>query len=278
MGQAVGTIGILDARSPSGRSQRSFSSGVSVSPSAHLVSELVRRSATKGSLRFVDARTLGLKPEDLASGSGSATDLLSTVPADAWGGIRLLGCASEPRSQNVTRGSGTSMVQVTEYWYEATCSAELAVVDAGGTALATLSVEGRNESGRRDQPDSVSVQEQAFWASIDDAARRMIDQAARRKLRLPVPFDRQAPLAAEGLAEIDAGRLPAARALWEGALAANPASAGLRFNLGAVCEALGDPAAARSAYEDCLKLAPGHADARKAVARLATAPAPAPAK
>ena len=271
MGPAVGTIGILDSRNASPRSTQSFSAGVTESAASRLVSELVRRStAKKAKMRFVDARSLGLKPADLAEGTEAMKAALANVPADVLGGIRLLGCSSELRQQSVTRGGGSSAVQVIEYWYVGSCSAELTVVGNAGEEVTTLEVEGRYESSRRDNaPDGPAVQEQAFWSSVDDAAKRMLDQAGRKKLKVPVPFDKAAPLATEGLAELDAGRLAAARTLWEGALEANPTSAGLRFNLGAVQEALGDTAAAKASYEEALKLSPADASAKKALARLA---------
>ena len=278
MGPPVKSIGLLDARSPAGPSQRSFTSGVSASAAARLCQELFRRSQSKGDILFVDARGLGLKTADLATRTEAMTAGLNGIGAETWGAIRLLGCGTNERSQQVTRGSGSSAVTVTEYWWEGTCSAELTVVDADGKALTTFEVEGRNESPRNERREGQSVQEQVYWASVDDAAKRLIDGANRKKLRQPVPFDTTAPLATEGLAEIDAGRLPAARTLWEGALAANPSAAGLRFNLGAVCEALGDAAAAKSSYEEALKLAPGDLKSKKALARLAAAASAAPKK
>lgn len=270
MGPAVKTIGILDSRNASPRSTQSFSAGVTESPASRIVGELVRRSTAKAKMHFVDARGLGLKPADLSQKTEAMTAAVAKVPADVLGGLRLLGCSSELRQQSVTRGSGASAVQVIEYWYVGSCSVELKVVDAAGEELTTLEVEGRNESSRRDNsPEGVAVQEQVFWQSVDDAAKRLIDQSARKKLHVPVPFDKEAPLATEGLAEIDAGRLAAARTLWEGALEANPTSVGLRFNLGAVQEALGDTAAAKASYEEALKLSPADANATKALARLA---------
>jgi len=278
MGPAVRSIGLLDARSPAGPSQRSFTSGVSVSAAAHLSQELFRRSQSKGEVLFLDARGLHLKPADLAAKSEAMTAGLVGVGADAWGGIRLLGCAATERSQQVTRGGGVSAVTVTEYWWEGSCPAELTVADADGKTLTTLEVEGRFESTRSERREGQGVQEQVYWAAVDDAAKRLIDAVNRKRLRQPVPFDTAAPLATEGLAEIDAGRLPAARTLWEGALAANPSAAGLRFNLAAVCEALGDLPAAKAGYEEALRLLPGDAKSTKALARLAAAASPAPAK
>lgn len=272
LGPPVKTVGILDSRNASPRSTQSFSTGVSESPASRLVGELVRRSTAKAKVHFVDARGLGLKPADLAQPTEAMKAALAKVPADVLGGVRLLGCSSEPRSQTVTRGSGASAIQVVEYWYVGSCSVELLVVDDAGKEVTTLEVEGRYETSRRENaPEGVAVQEQAFWSALEDAAKRLLDRTARKKLTVPVPFDEAAPLAAEGLAEIDAGRLAAARKLWEGALEANPSSAGLRFNLGAVQEALGDAAAAKASYEEVLKLVPADANATKALARLAAA-------
>jgi hypothetical protein len=274
MGPAARTIGVLDSRNASPRSTQSFSAGVTESPASRIVGELVRRSTAKAKIHFVDARGHGLKPADLSQKTEAMTAALAKTPADVWGGIRLLGCSSGLRQQSVTRGSGASAVQVIEYWYEGSCSVELTVVDSVGEEVTILEVEGRYESSRRDNaPEGVAVQEQVFWSAVDDASKRLIDRAGRKKIHVPVPFDKEAPLATEGLAEIDAGRLAGARTLWQGALEANPSSAGLRFNLGAVQEALGDTAAAKASYEEALKLSPADANATRALARLAAPPA-----
>jgi Flp pilus assembly protein TadD len=58
------------------------------------------------------------------------------------------------------------------------------------------------------------------------------------------------------MAMIDANRLQDARATWEVALRSSRTSAALNFNLGAICEATGDTAAARKYLQTAVRLAP----------------------
>ena len=55
---------------------------------------------------------------------------------------------------------------------------------------------------------------------------------------------------------IDAGKLNAARAIWEAALRRHRDSAALNFDLGALTEAIGDLEAARGYFQAAVKLSP----------------------
>ncbi len=55
---------------------------------------------------------------------------------------------------------------------------------------------------------------------------------------------------------INAERLRDARAIWESALRQHRDSAPLQYDLGAVCEALGDYAAARRYFQSAVRLSP----------------------
>jgi len=55
---------------------------------------------------------------------------------------------------------------------------------------------------------------------------------------------------------IGADRLTDARAIWETALRKNRGSAPLHYNLGAVCEAIGDLPSARRHFERARQLSP----------------------
>src|SRR5258706_3536002 len=74
-----------------------------------------------------------------------------------------------------------------------------------------------------------------------------------------IDLDGKAPFFNEGMAKIKKDDLAAARALWEGHLAALPESAPLLYNLGAVSEALRDRGAAEDYYARAAKAAPGTA-------------------
>jgi tetratricopeptide (TPR) repeat protein len=77
-----------------------------------------------------------------------------------------------------------------------------------------------------------------------------------RQLRESIELDHAAPSFDEGWAMIRSDRLQEARAIWEAALSQHRDSAPLHFNLGALCEASGDLAAAQRYLQAAVKIAP----------------------
>ena len=77
-----------------------------------------------------------------------------------------------------------------------------------------------------------------------------------RIVRETIELDQTAPAFDEGLSMIQSNRFEDARAIWEVALRRNRNSAALNFNLGAVCEATGDVAAARKFFQAAVRLSP----------------------
>jgi tetratricopeptide (TPR) repeat protein len=104
--------------------------------------------------------------------------------------------------------------------------------------------------------------------AIDSAVADAVAQFAPRRVEERIALDKEAPLAKEGVALLENGDLAGARKLWEKALDANEKSAPLRYNLGALCEALRDRKAARLYYEDAIRLAPAESKYRDALEAL----------
>jgi tetratricopeptide (TPR) repeat protein len=265
---AARSLAIIDARYPEARQAAPVATTSNESYSARISRMLVMDLSAGDIFQVVDARKLGVRPAEVGHDAGRTAILLQAAPADAYLGIRLLGCAAPLMSATEQRGSGSGSVSVTVYWYQGECVAEMTALDREGKTIATVQQTGRWESSRQDRAEGGAIQETALNNAIDDAAKRLAAEIKPRRVKEAVPLDAAAPLAAEGLREIDAGQLAAARSLWEGALAANPSSAGLRYNLGAVCEALGDVDAARKSYQDALALAPSDEKVKKGLGRL----------
>lgn len=144
-------------------------------------------------------------------------------------------------------------------WADAVCSAHLDVV-AKGTNSKLAEVDSRGE-GTSSRVEKVTEEDRAI--AIDQAARYAAVVAAEeitpRKVRESIALVEEAPLFDEGMAYIDGDQLAEARRIWEAALARQNGSAGLHFNTGAVCEAMGDLAAADTHYDAALRLAPDDA-------------------
>jgi Flp pilus assembly protein TadD len=86
-----------------------------------------------------------------------------------------------------------------------------------------------------------------------------------RVVRESIELDDTAPAFEEAHSMIVADRLADARAIWESSLRRHRDSAPLYFDLGAVCEALGDVTSARKYFEQAQQLAPGDARYRSEV-------------
>jgi Flp pilus assembly protein TadD len=120
----------------------------------------------------------------------------------------------------------------------------------------TFFVTGAGTSPRAEKAtdeDRALAIERAVRHAASEAAHRMTP----RRVRESIALDDTAPAFAEGMAMIDAGRFADARKIWEAALQTGATSAPLRYNLGAVCEALGDRRAAELHYNAARQLAPG---------------------
>ncbi|HKR63775.1 MAG TPA: hypothetical protein VJZ00_08585 [Thermoanaerobaculia bacterium] len=170
----------------------------------------------------------------------------ATGPADAYLNVKAFTCTTATRERNKN------------YWVDALCTANVDVLSNTMQRLSTFHVEGAGTSGHlpeigEEQKDA-ALQQAARYAAISAAER-----ITPRRVRESIALETNAPAFEEGLAMIESGRLAEARAIWVEALRKNASSAPLRFNLGAVCEALGDRRAAEQHYRAARELAPNEA-------------------
>jgi tetratricopeptide (TPR) repeat protein len=250
----VKTVALLEARG--------------TGPVDRFVNTLMYEERQRGFYSIVDARRYHVRNTDLARDRKGAAPLLKEVAADVFLEVRLWGCTSVLQNESVKKKDKDGHeYRKTLYWYRGECNAELDIVDGDGRELASFEVKGTHDGVKYEEPKDYE-QEPALSRAVDEAAERAAGQFTPRRITESISLDEKAPLAKAGIAEIEAGRHDRARKLWEGALDANPASAGLLYNLGAVCEALGDARTARRYYEDALGLAPAKTEYRKALDKL----------
>lgn len=252
----VKKVAIVDVRGSSDHEQERF------------LTEILYESSRRGFYQVVDARPYGVRIADLREPSRSTEKLRRDVNADVYLEARLYGCRSRLNSEVVKeKDKEGNKVSRTKYWYRAECGASLTLVDAKGRDVASFEVEGDESSYKSDEPESYK-EEITLNEAIDEAGQHAVSQFTPRTVTEDIRLEKDAPLAKEGIQEIEAGRYTQARVLWEGALKTSAGSAALQYNLGAVCEALGDTRAARRYYEEAIQLASGNEKYREALSKL----------
>jgi hypothetical protein len=162
------TVALASVEYPDGFKAPAMQAGED-SPAVRFALSFLRELGREKQYEVVDARNRGVKYADLGKGSARTEALHRDVPADAYLAVRLFGCAARPMSEVETRGR----TQVTVYFFRGECAPEVTAFDAAGKALATVQQTGRFDSPRQERQDSASIQYQALWAAIDDAARRL---------------------------------------------------------------------------------------------------------
>lgn len=177
-------------------------------------------------------------------------------PADAYIGVTLFTCAGAERQGEVgDTNSAGERVRTRVRWLDAVCSAKLDVRAANGRQIATFMTHGEGTSPRVATlgPDEreIAYEQAARFAAID-AAESIVPRAIRESIEL----DERAPAFDEAVAMVNADRLEDARAIWEASLARHRSSAPLHFDLGAICEALGDLESAERYYRTAASIAP----------------------
>lgn len=177
-------------------------------------------------------------------------------PAERYIGVSAFTCTGTQKSASGSEhDTYGERVQRMHIWIDAVCDAKLDVRDEHGQHLMTLSVRGEGTSPRASsltpEEREVAYEQAARYAAFNAA-----DMITPRVVRETIELDQTAPAFDEGMSMIDANRLENARAIWEAALQRNRASAALNFNLGALCQAIGDAASARKYFQSAVRLAP----------------------
>ena len=198
---------------------------------------------------FVDQVNHGglLRARDAREGTGSA---------DAYLSVQTLQCETFNREgEGSARDYEGNRVKRKQVWIDAVCAARIDVLGRDRSRLSMFFGKGEGTSPRVDtiteEEKAIALRQAARYAAIDAAAR-----ITPRRVREYVLLDESGPAFEEAMVLIESGRLADARSTWEAEMRRNPRSAPLHFNLAAVCEALGDRAAAKSHYVAATQLAP----------------------
>jgi tetratricopeptide (TPR) repeat protein len=184
----------------------------------------------------------------------------TTGPAEVHLDVKTLICTSAVRDgEGSSRDVDGNRVKKRYANVEATCSAKIDVLNRFMKHQSTFYASGGGISPR---VETVTAEErdQALEHAARHAASEAADRVTPRRVREFIVLDDTAPAFEEGFALIEESRFKEAKTIWEGALRGGGArSAPLRFNLGAICEALGDRRAAELHYNAAKQLAPGEA-------------------
>jgi tetratricopeptide (TPR) repeat protein len=180
----------------------------------------------------------------------------ATGPADVFLVIKTFTCTTTTREgEGSVRDYAGNRVKRKLLWADAICTARVDVMSREMKWVSSFYGKGDGTSPRAeqltDEERDVALQQAARYAAVDAAER-----ITPRRVKEIIPLDETAPAFEEGMALIDSGRVREARGQWEAALRKQPRSAPLHFNLGAVCEALGDRKAAQAHYTAAHELAP----------------------
>lgn len=243
--------------------------GGSFAAEARLAKSFLDQVAGGGVLTIEDATGDHVRLAALGSGSAArdAKDFRRRWPADVYVGIGS-DLQSHAKFERHKKKTDDGEVEVVRHWVVAECEVRVRLLDAAdGRELASFSVSQAGESAHADEVRS-DMREEAESRAVDSAVSDAVSQFSPRRVEERIALDDKAPLAAEGVKLFEGGDLAATRRLWEGALEANPQSAPLRYNLGALCEALRDRRAARRYYEDAVRLDPAEPKYRDALDAL----------
>lgn len=178
-------------------------------------------------------------------------------PADIYLGVNQFTCSLVERTaEGSEHDVDGARVKRPHVWADAVCSARIDVL-AGENGKRTMSFQVRGEgtsprvSELTDEERNIALDQAARYAALEAQ-----EEITPRKVRESIELDDTAPAFDDGLAMIGASRFADARAIWESALRRHHDSAPLQYDLGAVCEAMGDADAAREYYAEALRLSP----------------------
>ncbi len=179
-------------------------------------------------------------------------------PADVYLGINHFTCESTEHAGDVSSYNVDGVrIKRHQVWVDMLCRARVDVLDAMLARLMSFEVQGEGTSQRVSEVTTddrqIAARQAARFAAISAA-----ELVTPRQLRESIELDESAPAFDDSRPLLAAERYSDVRALWEAALRTNGSSAALHFDLAAVCEALGDTAAARVHYLAAQRLAPSN--------------------
>jgi tetratricopeptide (TPR) repeat protein len=178
-------------------------------------------------------------------------------PADAYVGIGLFTCdGAERHAEGSEHDVDGGRVKRVHQWVDASCLARLDIRSDTGKRLFSLTAHGEGTSPRSTSSLSAEEKDVAYEQAARYAALSAAQMITPRMVRESIELDEAAPSFAEGMSMIASDRLQDARAIWEVALRQHRDSAPLYYNLGAVCEALGDVEAAHRYLQSAVRLLP----------------------
>jgi tetratricopeptide (TPR) repeat protein len=184
-------------------------------------------------------------------------------PADAYVGVSLFTCeGAEKSAEGSERGFDGERVKRVHRWIDVACLARIDVRSDNGRRLVSYTAHGEGTSPR---VSLLGAEERNI--AYEQAARYTAHNAAEmitpRVIRETIELDANAPSFDEAMAMIRSDRLGDARAIWEVTLRKRRDSAPLYYDLGAVCEAMGDNEAAHRYLQSAVRLAPAERQYRQ---------------
>jgi hypothetical protein len=178
-------------------------------------------------------------------------------PADAYLGVTAFTCRGTDHSaEGSERDTAGERVKRLHHWVDVACQARLHVMDRDGKKLFSYTARGEGTSPRStaltNDERAVAYAQGAHYAAVFAA-----QAITPRRVRESIELDESAPSFDEAYSMIASDRLADARGIWEAELQRHRDSAALRYDLGALCEAAGDLAAAREYFQSAVKLSAG---------------------
>lgn len=212
------------------------------------VEHLVEQTNRSGTLRMQDVRD--------QTHAFVLDHLRKSVATDAFLIVRAFTCTSEDRvGEGSVRDADGKRTPRKVMWVETRCTARVEALTATGARFA-FAIKGEGTSARTSSIGG-DEREDAVIRAARFAAIEAAEKITPRRVRETILLDESAPSFDEAFAMIGNGNLTDARALWVSELRRHPtAAAAIHFNLGAICEALGDRNAAERHYHAAGKLAP----------------------
>jgi tetratricopeptide (TPR) repeat protein len=224
-----------------------------------VVSRMGEESRARGFYQFVDARSVRM-PLSVLKSSGNereAERFRSDWKADVYAAVDVRDCRVRKASKVFKeKDKDDREYSVTKYWHEASCELKVDLVNArDGREIASFGVVSTQETSPSEKAGSYD-ESVARGNALDGVALEAIDRFTPRRTSQSIFLEKEAPLGKEGGQLVSDRKLPEARRLWEENLNTYRDSAPYNYNLGAVCDALGDNAAARRYYEKAIRLDP----------------------